>query len=281
MSRKVLLFSMVVICLAAFGQTGASNPQPANTSQSWTGPATVPGTVVTPYPGQPVPIGNGLSWNGGTVGYYGEGVAGGILMSTPTATLDLPQPTAGISDAGRAGISNSAASQNMLSGSNVVYTSFGPELSPMGTMPAPASPEQRTYDFGPSFYSNQVGGLAPGQSLAQVAEHYRALESTLKLRTYTNADVRPPRNSAEVPNGLLAANKPPVLPLTANAPAVPTSHPAVAAPETAAQNSGIQPQAQSGGRTQLPATATPLPLLGCMGLIMTGLGLCLRGIKRA
>jgi hypothetical protein len=271
MSRKVLLFSMVVICLSAFGQTGASNPQPANTSQTWT-PA---------YPAQPIPIGNGLSWNGGTVGYYGEGVAGGILMSTPTATLDLPQPAAGISDAGRAGISNSQASQSMLSGSNVVYTSVGPEVIAMGTMPAPASPEQRTYDFGPSFYSNQVGGVAPGQSLAQVAEHYRALQSTLKLRTYTNADVRPPRNSTEVQNGVLAENKPPVLPLTASAPAVSAGHAAVAAPETAAQNQGTQPQAQGSGTSQLPATASPLPLLGCMGLVMTGLGLCLKGKKRA
>jgi hypothetical protein len=270
MSRKVLLFAMVVICLTAFGQTGASNPQPASTSQTST-PVYLP---------QPIPIGNGLSWNGGTVGYYGEGVAGGILMSTPQATLDLPQPAAGISDAGHAGISNYQSSQSMLSGSNVVYTSVGPELSPMGTMPAPTSPEQRSYDFGPSFYSNQVGGLAPGQSLAQVAEHYRALEATLKLRTYTNADVRPPRNSAEVSNGLLAENKPPVLPLMASAPAVPASHPAVAPTETTAQNQETQPQAQ-GGTNRLPATASPLPLLGCMGLVMTGLGLCLKGKKRA
>jgi len=213
MSRKVLLFSMVVICVMAYGQT-----QPANTLQSST--ATV---VIPAYPPQPIPLGNGLGWNGGTVGYYGEGVSGGALLNTPAVALDSPQPTAGISDAGRAGISNSPAST---ASPNVFYSSMGPE-SPA----ASARPPHGRYDFAPTFYSNEVGGSAPGPSLAEVAAHYRALQATIKLRTYTNADVHPARNLADVQHNLTGASTPQA---TASQPAASTSPAKAAMQKTAA-----------------------------------------------
>lgn len=281
MPRKVLLISMLVVCLGAFGQTSAdsSNSQPAIPSQTET--PTSPNTIGTTYPAQSFPLGNGLGWSGGTVGYYGEGPAGGALLSTPTASFDSPPPTAGISMAGRAGISDSSPVSSVLQSSattsTLVYTNIAPEIA-AGVSPATSavSSVKPAYDLGPSFFSNQIGqngGIPSGITLAQVADRYRAMATTASLRTYTNADVRPARTTAEAENALLASNKPPVFPQAMATTPRPSASTAV--PVETAQNS--QNQAPVGRQNELPASASPLPLLGLMGLISLGLGMVLWG----
>lgn len=261
MSHKVLLVSVLALSLVAFGQTGAVN-QPT-TSQPQT---------------QPIPAGGGLGVTGGTVGYYGEGVAvSGPLLTTPTASFDSPLPTAGISDAGRAGISDStpinAGVQTTLNSSTLVYSSVGTEGATT-VNPATSAVTERGLDLGPSFFSENIGaGEANGPSLAEIADRYRSLQGTQTLKTYTNADVRPPRTAAAEEERLLAANRPPGLP------AAPTQ--AAASNTQTPQNAGNTTQAQSAtGNERLPASASPLPLLGLLGLMSTGAGLWLRGTRR-
>lgn len=258
MSHKVLLVSFLALSLMAFGQTGAVN-QPT-TSQPQV---------------QPVPAGSGLSSTGGTVGYYGEGVAAsGPLLTTPTASFDSPLPTAGISDAGRAGISDStpinAGVQTTLNSSTLVYSSVGTE-SAATVNPATSAVSEPGRDLGPSFFSETIGGNeANGPSLAEIADRYRNLQGTQTLKTYTNADVRPPRTAAAEEERLLAANRPPALPA---APSQPNASTAQSAGDTA-------PAQSPSGNERLPASGSPLPLLGLIGLMSTGAGLWLRGTRR-
>lgn len=254
MFYKVLLVSVLAVSLMAFGQTSVVN-QPQS---------------------QPVPAGSGLSSTGGTVGYYGEGVGlAGPLLTTPTAGFDSPQPTAGISDAGRAGISDSTPTnegvQATLNNSTLVYSSAGVE-GPATVNPATSAvTETRSRDLGPSFFSEKIGpSEASGPSLAEIADRYRN-QGTQTVRTYTNADVRPAHTTAADEERLLAANKPPALPQAMAKEAAQT--PASAPQSTAA----TQPAQSPSGNEHLPASASPLPLLGLLGLLSTGAGLWLRG----
>lgn len=270
MSYKVLLFSVLLASLAAFGQTGASN-QSSNPGQSWSNPA------------QPVPVGNGLSVTGGTAGYYGEGPVSGTLLGTPTATFDSPAPTAGISNAGRAGISNlnpvNTAVQSSLSSSTMVFSNVPPDMS---TAVSPAtsatSSERATSDLGPSFFSNQFGATPNNnQSLGEIAAHYQSLQPQ-GLRTYTNADVRPPKNIGASDNSVMAANMPPALGQSGTS-TIQTSNirPSAATPAAPVKTGESTEQGDShSSQTELPATATTLPLLAFLGITSIGIGLLLR-----
>lgn len=260
MFYKVLLVSFLAVSLTAFGQTGAVNQ---------------PTTSQTPLQ----PAGSGLSSTGGTVGYYGEGVAvGGPLLTTPTASFDSPLPTAGISDAGRAGISDStpinAGVQTTLNSSTLVYSSAGAE-GPSSLSPATSAvtSEPRSGDLGPSFFSEKIGpGEASGPSLAEIADRYRN-QGTQTVRTYTNADVRPAQTVATEEERLLAANRSPSLPQAGGA----SQTQASASNAQVSQTSTNQPAQPPSGNERLPASASPLPLLGLIGLMSTGVGLWLRG----
>lgn len=158
---------------------------------------TAPGTVATPtLSGNTVLLGNG--------------------PTTPSTTFAAPAPTAGISDAGRAGISNSAPlSNNVVPAPNdtVVYYSQ-PGIQPVVTMPSanelatpgttavtapaenvpnaaeenPVSNESGGTDFGPSSYAGAVTN--PNRvSLGQIAAQYKAAKSATNARTLTNQDV--------------------------------------------------------------------------------------------
>src|SRR5215470_5913295 len=122
MAGKVLVVSILSISLAAFGQTSAPSSQDTNSNSSTQ-------TVLAPTTG-------GTAWTG-------VGPAGGVLLSTPSATFDSPQPTAGISVAGRAGISNStpvnAGLQSTLSPSSMVYV-YTPGSNTFSTAPVAENP---------------------------------------------------------------------------------------------------------------------------------------------
>lgn len=188
---------------------------------------TAPGTVASPpLSGNTVLLGNG--------------------PTTPSTTFAAPAPTAGISDAGRAGISNSAPlSNNMVPAPNdtVVYYSQ-PGIQPMVTTPstneltsgatvvtAPAenateenaaSSESGGNDLGVSGYVEAAPN--PNRvSLGQVAAQYKAAKSAANARTLTNQDVQqmlsnktgvttaknmPPLGPSAMPSGLTQSGAP-------------------------------------------------------------------------
>lgn len=275
MSHKVLLFVVLIVSLAAFSQTGAGN-QPSNSGQ----------TGVNTNPTQTIPVGNGLSWAGGAVGYYGEGPVSGTLLSTPTATFDSPLPTAGISIAGRAGISDlnpvNTAVQSTLNSSTLVFSNVPPDMATATISPATAavSSGRPTTDMGPSFFSNQIGAMRnDNPSLGEIAAHYQSLQPQ-GLRTYTNADVRPPKNFAADEGTVLASNMPPVLSQPGTSAARASSNrPSVAAQENSTQGAENTEQSESKNTSQndrLPATSTVLPLLALLGITSSGVGLLFR-----
>ena len=271
MFRKVLLVSVLSISLTAIGQTGASS------NQDVTPPAT-PNTLP--------------STTGGTV-WTGVGPAGGVLLSTPSATFDSPQPTAGISLAGRAGISNSTpvntGMQSTLGPSTIVYV-YPSASSAVPEAPATVNPATeavsvaRLNDYAPSSFTTSIGAPpATGVSLAEVAAKFKTQQASQHLRTYTNADV-PRQNAGLLTNVTLASNMPPQPPQSATPQrsTAPSAAPhSSAQQETATQSSAgnnpqsAQNQAENENR-RLPASSTLLPLLGLLGIASAGVGVWYR-----
>jgi hypothetical protein len=309
MSRKILLFPIAVLCLAAYGQTGAqsSSAPPAVPAQSWQGT----GVVAPATPVQPIPRGNGLALYGGIVGYYGESAAaGGPVLNTPVVSLESPVTTAGISNAGRAGISNNPANALPQASSPEPIAGFAP-ATPTGNAAEPygnaapenavtngpdttAGPEPRRYDFGPSYFGDhpENAGQADstaGMSLAQIAEYYKALEAKMTVQTYTNADIpapsrqTPANHSRSEEDHWVATNRLPEPPVrnTGETPTA-TAPESTAPPGAAATPSSSEQQQSSPQRSEtqgLPASSSTLPLLGLLGVIAIGVGLWLRGLR--
>jgi hypothetical protein len=197
MSRKLLFVLAFMLVAAAVGQLSA-------------GAQTYPGTT---YPGTYVPV----------TTIIGPGPA------TPTTTFAAPPPTAGISDAGRAGISNLAPLPSTLPGqsSTVVYVTEPPVETVIPGAPgapsavvgnsiagaplAAASPANdsggRTInDLGPSYYADALSGGTT--SLGELSAHYKALKTTVNARVLTNDDIKQMVGNK---NGLtMAKNMPPL-----------------------------------------------------------------------
>jgi hypothetical protein len=280
----------------------AQAPGLNNPSQTDIGPATIPETMAGPAGTTGTTQANPANLpgtTGGTGGVGGFSGAGAPLLTTPGATFESVQPTAGISDAGRAGITDSTplntGLQSTLNTSTVVYTN-GPVVVPPGAIsPATAAVSARgpANDLGRSYYSDTIGGSPQGgASLAQVAEHYRSLRNTQNVKTYTNADI-PAQNPGSLDNPTLAANiQPPAPRSSASSSPVPAPMPQTApAPQsqtssTSQQTSESQPAQTSttpqvtesqpttqNESTGLPATSTLLPLLGLLGIASSGIGL--------
>ena len=283
MFRKLLLISIISLSIAAFGQTG-SVTTPSQTSGA------------TPMAGQPV-IEGGFATSGPA--------AGGVLLSTPTAGFDSPQPTAGISNAGRAGISNNTplntGLQSTVNPSTVVYSNYS-EVASGGTSPAMAAVsgannEAESNEIGPvndlglSYYNDSISGpVSNSRSLAEVAAFYKS-QTNAQRKTYSNADV-PRENAGLLGNSVLAANTQPPLPQsssaqnsTATAPQQ-TQQPAQNAQPQEAQSQSAgsattpqinQPKSANENETgTLPATSTLLPLLGLLGIASGGIGMWYR-----
>lgn len=296
------------------GATGGLSGQQAQApgmngpSQTDVGAPTVPETVGGPAgnsgttqanPGNP---NNFTGLNGG--GYVTGGTtAGGVLLSTPSATFASPQPTAGISNAGRAGISNSTPInpelQTTLNSSTVVYSNF-PGMNEGGISPAMAAVnggnnEAGSNEIGPandlglSYYNDSISAPAlNSRSLAEIAAIYKS-QTNAQHRTYTNSDV-PRENAGLLRNSLLAANTPPPLPQSSAAQGS-TGAPSQATQQNA-QPQGSQSQSAAGTATtpqinqpksgsenesgSLPATSTLLPLLGLLGIASGGIGMWYR-----
>ena len=248
---------------------------------------------------------------------YPSGVQPVPMLVTPTAGFDSPAPTAGVSNAGRAGISVSSPANtgvtSTLPPSTMVYTNVQPEAAPA---PANAPPEaagnesggRLINDMGPSYYSDALPA-ASNVSLGEVARQFKASKPAVNARMLTNEEVG--KMAATQTGVTLAKNMPPLGPSVAGLMGQPQGGSAQAGPTqnaTANQgqkgataqagtpppaptgqeaNSATTPQinqkqqsndAQGGGR--LPATSTLLPLLGILGAVSGGIGLWFRKFRK-
>jgi hypothetical protein len=155
----------------------------------------------------------------------------GAAPATPSATFAAPAPTAGISNAGRAGISNLAPLPSTLPtlGSTVVYVTQppvetvttgapGPNVENTANNPVAGAPSEvssednesggRTInDLGPSYYADALPG-AGNSSLGELSAQYKALKATVNARVLTNDDVQ---QMVTRKNGVtMAKNMPPL-----------------------------------------------------------------------
>jgi len=216
----------------------------------------------------------------GSVVWTGVGPTGGVLLTTPEATFDSPQPTAGISLAGRTGISDAVpintGVQSTMNNSTMVYVNM-PATSVENVNPATEAVSSSN-DLLPSYFSSSIGGAANpgGRSLAEIADMYKARQGTQTVRTYTNSDV-PRENAGMLTNILLAENRLPAMPQKSATPSAPSS--ATQAQPSAGTETSAQAQPQNSDN-RLPTSASILPLLGFLGLASSGLGLILRRNRR-
>lgn len=156
----------------------------------------------------------------------------GAAPATPSATFAAPPPTAGISNAGRAGISNSAPLPTTLPSLSptVVYVTQPPvetvttgvpaSVENTANNPATGAPSEvapgsnesggRTVnDMGPSYYADALPAADNG-SLGELSAHYKALKGTTNARMLTNDDVQ---QMVANKNGVtVAKNMPPLGP---------------------------------------------------------------------
>ena|SRR5579859_6954933 len=194
------------------------------------------------------------------------GPFGGVILSTPTATLASPAPTVGISDAGRAGITAAMPVNTGVTGtpesSTIVYTS-GAVVNPSGVNTSTAAanaPGQTTIDLGPSFYSDTIGGNANAASLAEIAARFKTAKGAVNARTLTNGDVL--KLVSEKTGVTMAKNMPPVspgaIPQSGASAQTATAQPA---PAQSATQSTTQSTTQAQTSTQAaqsnPSTAQP------------------------
>lgn len=271
MSRKILLLATLAV-MAAYGQAQSTNQPSAN--QPSAAPANAP--------------------------------FGGPITTTPTATFITPAPTAGISDAGRAGISvnSNATAQGEISpavGSEPVSIAPAPtEISPAEYPP--------TNDLGASVSVNDGSAIATPVGVAEVASRFKTEKTTLNARVLSNEDVQAIVNgkggvttSATVASGSgtpTQTGQSSTIGAQAGSQVVTQSIAAQPVNEqnsSAQQSAGTETNAENAttpqinqnqqsndaqGTTRLPATSTFLPLLGLMGLASGGFGLWFRRFRK-
>lgn len=184
----------------------------------------------------------------GTMTMPVQGVPGGFIVAqapvTPTATLAAPPPTAGISDAGRAGISDiTPMPPNVpVPSSTVVYINQPPVQTNTATTgvaatgvsgavlengPGPVlennaadgsvgnpsanneSGGRTVNDLGPSYYADSLPS-GSSTSLAEISAQFKAHKADANARVLTNDDVR---QMVDSKNGVtMAKNMPPLGP---------------------------------------------------------------------
>ena len=183
MSRGTLLIAALTVFSAVFGQGQTANPS----------------TTTTPV-NEPF---------------------GGPLLVTPSAAFPNPVPTAGISNAGRAGISNATngieATTTPSSPATMVTTPSASlsESTPEPTNQAPANElgvsPAATNDAGTTFIGGPSDESAPSTiSLAEVSSRYKAEKGTRNARLLSNEDVQAMLNNKS--GVTMAKNMPPLGP---------------------------------------------------------------------
>lgn len=223
---------------------------------------------------------------------------GGPILNTPNATFTTPAPEAGISDAGRAGISAGSTTETAPAANAADMSNASTAVVPAGTITPAEAP---TNDMGVSVSVNNPEVVAAPLSVADAANRYKSEKAAVNARNLSNEDVEQIiqnkngvtiAGNAAPQNTLPAANgqAPPAetqAPQTAQTPSTPaTAQPQEQTAETTADNATTpqindkQQSNDSAGSTRLPATATFLPLLGVMGLASGGVGLWFRKFRK-
>lgn len=208
--------------------------------------------------------------------------------TTPVMTYAAPGPTAGISNAGRAGISNSAPLPSTLPSNDTVVYYSQPGVQPMVVLPGAvegggavaASPEGTTGapaegetteglgaagesvgkvfdDYGPSSFAGTApaASTAPNAnttSLAQIAAQYKTAKANLNARTLTNQDVEQMVGSKQ--GVTMAKNMPPLGPESMPSGSAQGSTPQQSQPQNAATSAEV-PRGAGG---QQPASPPPV-----------------------
>jgi hypothetical protein len=193
-----------------------------------------------------------------------NGPFGGPILTTPVASLPTPAPTAGISDAGRAGISNASSPSSAEAGTGYATTG-GTETTPSVT---PAE-ETRVNDLAPSTSVSNASEVAAasGISVGEASARYKAAKGTQNARMLTNDEVQ---KMVDSKTGVtMAKNMPPLGPgptpqngVSASA-ASQTMTAQSSTPGTAAQ--GVSQSAQgstSVGQPGQPRAGSPPPVDG-------------------
>jgi hypothetical protein len=262
MARRISFIAVLAVFAASYAG-GQSANQPVTNTTPYGGPI-----LVTPTAAYPGPF-------------------GGPLLVTPSASFPSPQPTAGISVDGRAGISLNSAAPAEGSATGDLLPSTG-DVLPSTTV---------------------VGGTTAAQasqpSVAEVAMRLKEEKATHNARVLTNDDVE--KMLGNTTGVTVAKNMPPLRPGVAPASgasqgaatqsagtqsatvqqrqaAPPAStnqgQPASADNATTPQINQNQQSNDAAGSRKLPATSTFLPLLGLLGVVSGGLGLWFRRFVR-
>jgi len=247
---------------AVGGLSGQAAAGPITTpSANQAGTPTQPGAMAGPAgttgttQANPDNLNNGTTVNNGLNGVVGGGVFGGPVLSTPGASFAAPAPTAGISDAGRAGISANTnvnpGVPSTLENSTVVYTNGAPVNPPAVNISAAAAGGGRLVnDMGPSFYSDTISGGGASASLGEVAAQFKAAKGAVNARTLTNDDVQ--KMVSDKTGVTMAKNMPPLGP---GATPQQSTTAQTQAPSEQASASSMQ-TAQSSASTQQTPNAT-------------------------
>lgn len=257
MFRRILFFSTLSVSIAVFGQ-GTTNQTGVPTVPEPGAVEGNPGTVAV-NPGMV----NGVINTGGYV-TAGPGLNS---ISTPVTTFSTPQPTAGISMAGRAGISLDST-QSSPGASNLVYTNMEPAYSaaPVNANPVPAG--RAINDLGPSYFvgdSSSSGASTAAASLGEVASQFKARRPTQNVRTYTNSDVDRMNGSMNLRGTNINATITPSSTQNANAPESAAVTPVQQAPEMRTAPAPPSGVAQSPFEPRLSASARPSPAIRAEG----------------
>lgn len=141
-----------------------------------------------------------------------NGPWGGPLLVTPITSFPSPAPTAGISDAGRAGISienNGTVANDSNSGVTTVAPTIPATIVVAPVVPAVTNPTAAN-DLGPSAF---VGGPSDASApstigVAEVAIRYKSEKGTRNARVLDNEDVKSMLNNK---NGVTLAKNMPTL----------------------------------------------------------------------
>ncbi len=174
---------------------------------------------------------------------------GGPILTTPSAGFPNPVPTAGISDAGRAGISNATngiENTNAPSNPSTIVTTPSASL-PEATNEIPSNnPEVSQPQTNDLSNSSFVGGTSEESApstvgVAEVANRYKAEKGTRNARVLSNEDVQA---MLDHKNGVtMAKNMPPL-------------GQGYLEQSGQAQNAGSQPATQSAQSTQQTNAST-------------------------
>jgi hypothetical protein len=211
-----------------------------------------------------------------------NGPFGGPILVTPTASLPTPAPTAGISNAGRAGFSSLGVSSPTPGETTVPSPEYvnpsaeNVNAAPEASVP-PATPnpneEQPRNDLGPSVSVNAASEIAAPVSVAEASIRYKTEKNTHNAHVLSDEDVQRMLNSKS--GVTVAKNMPPLgqgaleqsgQPQNGETQAGPTQNPSQPAPQgtqgSATANQGqnapaTQPSANQSSETSADNATTP------------------------